>query len=174
MPTISNSIETLEGLIVTRLQPIQVANIAQVTAAAQTNAAHKSKSIDSLITVSFMGETFSGQKLSFGTALESTISIEVAIQARNLRTVNTAIGVYDLIGLVKQYLLGYTPPAFSAIIIKSVDQVERTDTVFMTTVMIETTTLNVQKTDAETVVLLQQITDNIYNEAAIVETVVTP
>jgi hypothetical protein len=174
MPTISNSIETLEGLIVTRLQPIQVANIAQVTAAAQTNAAHKSKSIDSLITVSFMGETFSGQKLTFGTSQDSTISIEVAIQACNLRTVGNAVGVYDLIGLVKQYLLGYTPPAFSAIIIKSVDQVERTDTVFMTSVMIETTTLNVQKTDAEIEVLLQQITDNIYNEAAIVETVVTP
>jgi len=174
MPTISNSIETLEGLIVTRLQPIQAANIAQVTAAAQTNAAYKSKPLDSLITVSFISYTPSPNRLSYGTAQDITMSFEVAIQARSLRMVNATPGVYGLIELVREYLLGYKSAAFSAIVMKSVDMLDREDTVFKAVMVFETTTVSVQKTDAEILVQLQQIRNNIYNESVIVETVTTP
>lgn len=174
MPTLSNKIEALENAIVTRLQPIQVANIATVQATPQTNAQSKAKSIERIITVSFIGEAAGTQKLSSATAQDTTLSVEVQVQATRLRTSNNIYGVYDLIMLVKEYLLGFKTLAFTPLLLKSVEMTERGDTVFMASIMFEATTTNVQKEDSELQTLLEQITNNIYNGATIVQTDIVP
>jgi hypothetical protein len=103
-----NYIQDIETAIVTRLQDFE--NLGFTTVALPEKQTDFEKPfLNGKITVCYHSSEYEKPQSTMHVSQYETINIIISVQSRRLRTLGNNIGIYDMISLLRRYLIGFIP-----------------------------------------------------------------
>lgn len=103
-----NYIQEIETAIVSRLQDFENLGYTAI-ALPEKQTDFEKPFLNGKITVCYHSSEYATPQATMQVSQHETVNIIISVQSRRLRTLGANIGIYDMIALLRKYLIGFIP-----------------------------------------------------------------